>query len=186
MTLDTKLYVQGNVDPMEVHRKVEELLGIPETAIRRAEDGEICNAPGQGFDAWVITYHGNGSEVPAQEHDEWCMENCDATHQPAYWVKVSMDTTYGYRGKSGEDCSTLHARTLVELGWWLNERGVDLIWQNEYAGTYHKWNDVQAVQHFLGNGDDAGRWFNGIARPAIEAEIAKELEEKNANSRVEE
>lgn len=164
---------------MEVHRKVEELLGIPKTALRKIKDGEICNQLGQGFPAWVITYHGDGQEVSKQACDEWCVKDyaeeegeCPGDHDPAYWVKVSMDTTYGYRGENGEDCSRLHARVMIELGNWLAERGVGLIWQNEYAGTYHEWNDAEAIQRFLGGGEEAGNWFFNIVSPVLRAEAA--------------
>jgi hypothetical protein len=80
-----------------------------------------------------------------------------------------MDTAYGYQGDHGETCTVLHAKVIVDLGHWLNEKGITWAWYNEYAGTYHE--GFEGLEEFLGNGDSAQDWFRNLVLPAIHTEI---------------
>lgn len=102
MTLDTKVFVLDEIDPMTVFRQCQKLIAAYDDQARpagaqqwehsqkksRAEDGgefaarpgnswDLMNEPGQNLPAWLWLYHGDGGEplVSAEDaaaHDEWC------------------------------------------------------------------------------------------------------------------
>src|SRR5512146_1212104 len=107
MTLDTRIYIHGPAEPREVHLFCNRLIGAHENVKMREEPGEICNAPGQGFKAWLITYHGNGGWlVPEGGHHRYCEvledepdtdlidPDCQQKKCRPAWIEVSLDTTY--------------------------------------------------------------------------------------------
>lgn len=210
MTLDTHIFIYDPVDQQEVFEKVCEFLDIPDTKKFKVSTGEpygcvpsteISNHPGQGFNAWVMTYANPdgirySEEYKASEkkwHDEWHLnedeypDGCDCTEDFAdlehragpHYMQISMDTAYGCRTDRGESCTELHARVIVELGQWLEERGVSFAWENEYSGTIHQGIDEEGLVKFLGGGDDAMDWFNNTVMPALPRLIEKTRKESD-------
>jgi hypothetical protein len=143
---------------------------------------------GQGLPAWTMVLYRPGgeytSDAEARAHDaEICnMPDADhydrdepvcdgAQHDPACHLMVDMDTAYGFHGPNGMSCSALHGVMIVRLGEMLRERGVSWQWRNEYTGELHSGFD--GLGGLLNAGDEANAWFNGVALPAILADIAK-------------
>jgi hypothetical protein len=171
MTLDTRIYVLGEVDHREVFAKCNALIGAHEN-VKRSDDGAaLMNEPDQGLPGWLMVYYGpDGALRPEPEGcDKWCDEDCDGDHQPACWLEVSLDTTYGYQDELG-GCGDLHARFTAALGRWLNERGVPWAWMNEFTGEIHQGDEGLDE---LGKGAlAAAAWMHGSVLPAIAARIA--------------
>jgi len=143
---------------------------------------------GQGLPAWTMVHYRPGgeyrTEAGALAHDtEICNVPgavyydadepvCDGSHHdPACRLMVDMDTAYGFHGPGGMGCSALHGVMIVRLGTMLAERGVPWQWRNEYTGELHSGFD--GLDGLLHVGDEANAWFEGIALPAIMADIAK-------------
>jgi hypothetical protein len=142
----------------------------------------LMNEPGQGFDAWVLVdYRPEGPLVgPEGGHDGDCQlpgnesawpyaEDGPCTYRRHFphWVRVNMDTTYGYKDEFG-GCSDLHARVILRFGQWLEDQGItDWEWHNEYTGdTYRRFDGLETLGK---SGKEADSWFTNTARPAIEA-----------------
>lgn len=162
MTLSTDFLIFDPVDPEEVYAKCLRLLGVESALAKRAE-GEIANAPGQGFDAWLVVYYGELG------HDRWCQDPdeppCDRQQHQPHRVRVNWDTAYGYRSELG-GCTELHAMYILDLGQWCDERGLRWAWVNEYTGKMH--HGRNGVSEFLQSGDDAMSWFTNVVVPYIE------------------
>jgi len=52
-------------------------------------------------------------------------------------VEVNFDTAYGYKAANDAGCGDLHAAFIVRIGEWLDARGVDWSWYNEFTGDWH-------------------------------------------------
>ncbi len=197
MTLDTRIFIYDSVDHMETFEKVCELLDIPDTKNFRDEVGqpygcvpgrEISNEVAQGFDAWVMTYSNPEgirlSEEYLQEQVRWNAkmretypDEADDIVDPTstdpeagvHFMQISMDTGYGGRSTRGESCTELHARVIAQLGQWLDERGLNWGWYNEYNGKYYSKYD--GLNEFLRGGLGAMDWFQNLALPAIQKDI---------------
>lgn len=98
----------------------------------------------------------------------------DRLARPACTYLMDMDTAYGAKysvakgaaiGVTG--CTTLHAYAISRLHEWLAERGGSVVWENEYAGTWHDMDDREGWAKFVGNGEDAMSWYRGSVLPAI-------------------
>ena len=179
MTLNTHIYVQGEVNIQELFAFCQELVGSTPDTLIREDKGSIANRGGQGLDAWLeIEY---GSPLRAEgTHGEYCRKSpdwdgeeeddgqCYSACTPC-WAKVSFDTAYGFRGPDGSGCTQLHAGYIVKLGLWLQARDVPFSWQNEYTGEVHQ--TFRGLDDFLGEGEKARDWFTNTVKPAIEQEF---------------
>lgn len=175
MTLDTYAYVLDPADHNEIFREAQALVGATEAtrvtdkASYRGNGGRtLMNAPGQGLCAWLGVEYRPGAPLWAEEdarrHDEDCDEDCARERHGVLvpcWLAVSFDTAYGYREENGEGCGGLHARLLLELGGWLDERGLRWCWRNELTGEV--WGPGPERYRHLGDLADGGRdaeaWF---------------------------
>lgn len=151
------------------------------------------NDPGQGLCAWLIVYYDkSGPQISSEayaECDEDCNlpENkyydedsdlCDKTHnyRRPRWVTVSFDTSYGYSGPNNEGCGDLHAELVAKLGQFLDYKGVNWIWENEFTGEFHRGYD--RLTDLGRGGSDANSWFRTTVLPTILANVTstKKLE----------
>jgi hypothetical protein len=115
----------------------------------------------------------DGAELPRDDHPEWAdpEEDYDGLdHDPHAWAEVGWDTAYGYDDEHG-GCGTLHARLIVSLGAWLDERGLPWSWYNEFRGDWHE--GGAELETLLDGGRAATTWFASIA-PALEARLGTE------------
>lgn len=185
MTLNTRIYIQGPEDPESLYSFINPLIGgNSDTHVKRGE-GSIYNAPDQGLAGWLeIDFGRDGGPYRAEGvHDEYCPvinelerqylepgeePSCVASCTPC-WIKMSIDTAYSYSDAYG-GCTILHARLIVSLHEWLQQRnGTPFSWQNEYTGEVHK--GLDGLDDFIGSGEKAMEWFTGTVKPAIEKEI---------------
>lgn len=182
MTLDTHAYVLDRVDHGEVFRAARALVGATE-ATRFTDEASyrdgvrtLMNAPGQGLCAWLDVEYRPGAplwtEEDARRHDEDCEDDCRRERHGLVtpcWLAVSFDTAYGYRGENGEGCGGLHARLLLELGGWLDRRGLRWSWMNEFTGEV--WGPGPERYRHLGDlvsgGRDAEAWFTERVLPVL-------------------
>jgi hypothetical protein len=190
MTLNTSIYVLGQVDHRRLFVECNKLIGAHE-GIRfedrqdgRWQDGEHIPAPGspwsifneidQGLCALLdVHYRPDGPLHAGTSHWDDCDPGCDyAPHLQAHWLHVSFDTAYGYRGDNGEGCGDLHARLVAQLGQWLDRQGIGWKWQNEFTGEIHDRYD--GLTELRSGGAEASDWFRDIVRPAIVARLAFE------------
>jgi hypothetical protein len=172
MTLSTNVFIHDQIDPKLVFDHCALLIGAPEDASYKQTETSINMAPGQGFRAWLLLSHNNGQPIKTDSDacDEYCDDPCDQTlpHDPAHWVKVDFDTAYGYRGDDGEGCGDLHAKLVAQLGKWLDSRGVEWSWENEFTGEIHK--SYSHLGDLCSGGQEASAWFMGTVLPVIAAE----------------
>jgi len=114
---------------------------------------EYTNLPGQNLGAWHwITYRPDGPLIPKQlyydsEHDEteeevyWASNEGEEPYlhlaNPAAALMIHFDTAYGFKGKLGGGCGSLHAAYIVKLADWFAQRGVGWSWYDEFAGDWH-------------------------------------------------
>lgn len=159
MTLSTDIYITGTGATMrQVYDKVNDLLGIPQTRLSTETSTSIRNRIGQGFPAIVAVSAGEGGSLVTPQHDDDCeLEDEPCTyygHTEQHHVHVNLDTGYAYRDERGWDCSRLHAYVILALADWLSDKDCSVRWTNEYAGTTHDTSDVDAVERFIGGGDD--------------------------------
>lgn len=191
MTLDTRVAIGGPVDHLEVYTFVRELVATPghiEPHQGDAYTGEglrrIGNPMGIGLCALIdVTYNPAGGPFPLHVHDQWCHTQDDVDEHNAWvatdprengWahVEVSFDTTYGYRGESGETCSDLHARLVAALGQWLDARSLPWKWKNEYTGEWFDRFDQLDQFGSAHRAIGADAWFRTVALPAITLDAA--------------
>lgn len=143
-----------------------------------ARENQLSNAPGQGFPAWLIMewtdeareYDNGFTEEelndPDDEDVQWTLETRKALGSP-YYAHLNFDTAYGYK-RNGVGCTELHASYIVRLyREYFEPRGIDIIWRDEYRGTYHKNLSAEGLLEFLGAGDEATDWFYNRVSPAV-------------------
>jgi len=167
MTLSTEVYIHAPVDHRALFLRCNQLIGANE-ATRWTDNGSsIGNKIDQGLCALLNISYGHR---PAEAHDEWCEDDCTGTyHDPENWAVVDFDTAYGYN-HNGERCGDLHARLVAELGAWLDDKGLDWSWRNEFTGEiYHRYDGLTGLCE---GGAEATAWFRDFAAPAIAAHIA--------------
>lgn len=196
MTLSTNIYVLDQVDPHEVFRFCQEMLGRhdedrrgpdqqrwsdEQTSIYR--DGNwavhpdspwsISNDIGQGLPAILDIDYRPGAPLRTPEqaaaHDEDCDTDCSGTyHDRACWLDIDFDTAYGYRGPEGMGCADLHAAFIGELGRWLDGQGIAWEWRNEYTGEVHGGGErYTALAGFMSDGFAGTAWFETAVKPAL-------------------
>jgi hypothetical protein len=125
------------------------------------------NDGAQGLPAWLIVRYRPGALTEAEGHDEWCEEDCAYQHDPAYWANIGLDTAYSYHDSYG-GCGALHARLLFDLGQWLDERGIEWSWRNEFTGEIHGGEDRYRRLSELTEGSQAAmRWFKSVVEPLV-------------------
>ena len=198
MTLDTRIYVHGQVDVPELFREGQRLLSLDDDKHRDPSeqqwedkpytvfaDGKwiddpdgtrsIRNRISQGLPGILdITYRPDGPlKTDPEACDRWCDDPCDqeSPHEPAHWCEISIDTGYGYQDEHG-GCANLHARLIAQFGNWLEARNVSWSWKNEYTNEIHE--GVNGLAEFCADGAKSQGWFRNIVKPGIEAMAARE------------
>ncbi|SLF56573.1 hypothetical protein [Mycobacteroides abscessus] len=135
----------------------------------------LSTTSGQGLPAWTfVHYDPEGPYLTADrtlrdkypEHYSDGESGADELDTPACTYLLDFDTAYGYN-VNGHSCNTLHARTIALLQEWVTERGGTLRWRNEYASSWHDFEDREGWLQFLDCGDQAMAWFQNIVKPAI-------------------
>jgi hypothetical protein len=141
---------------------------------------ELNNRLGQGLDAifeltWYdeaiapIDYFDLDSED--EEHNTYLLGQAEQIGAPI-WGTINFDTAYSYHGDFGMGCTELHAQFIIRLiKEYFEPRGMRVVWENEYAGTYHHGLDADGFNRFLGSGDSAMDWFTNTVKPAIEKAV---------------
>lgn len=81
-------------------------------------------APAQGLPGWLVVHYGEDGPIVQDEEYE----------RPDAAVEVHIDTAYGYRTDNGAGCGDLHAWFISCVGAWLNSRGVQWEWKDEFTG----------------------------------------------------
>lgn len=192
MTLDTHIRIVEPINPLEVFRFCQGLLGDPEKQkwkpleVKRPHDyydrPGFANEPMQGLPAWLFVYCGQDGgplpvglctniEYPDDEEEPCGPDNlCFMCRKPQGYVEVSIDTAYGYKHpETGAGCGDLHAGFIDELGKWLEQQGLTWWWENEFTG---EWHPMRENLHELGDGGRAAtEWFRTVAAPAIFQDI---------------
>ncbi|AZF95945.1 hypothetical protein SEA_MORIZZLED23_72 [Mycobacterium phage Morizzled23] len=142
------------------------------------ETGSIYTVLGQGFHGITdIEYRVDGSplypkdvtngEVYPEDYDLDDPDEAERAQKvsyPACWYLLSVDTAYGYRPNPGHmdgvtGCTSLHAAAIGIFNQWVVAQGGSVIWENEYAGTWHTMDDEEGWANFAGNGAEAMSWF---------------------------
>lgn len=164
MTLNTSIYVVGEIDAHDAYTKANALLldylklegKAPPAQITfydkqrerwdsasktwvPGDEWAIGNQIDQGLPALLdVEYKPHGplrTQAESDECEDYCDADCDKLHHdPPCWVEVSYDTAYSYRSSLG-GCGDLHARLVHDFGRWLEEQGVsEWGWRNEFTG----------------------------------------------------
>jgi hypothetical protein len=159
----------------------------------------LWHEPGIDLDGWLIMYYGADGpmthvhtdscetevgwakwDLPkkrykvtaedVREHEEWVAS--DPTENGWATVEVSIDTGYSFMNERGESCSDRHARFVHELGLWLDQRGCEWKWKNEYTGEWHDGREglVDFGSYHMSESGPA-EWFALKALPAIRTTI---------------
>lgn len=177
MTLNTRVRIKNPVNVRALHDWANQELLKARDPRFDVRETSIANAPGQGFDAWLITEHNNGRpfEFVAWSEDPEDQEDVEVDRErfassPAGYVDLTFDTAYGYRDELGRGCSALHADYIVRIAAHAAELGVEIAWNNEFTGEWH--DGVDGLDQFANNGREAQQWFFGTALPAIAAHVA--------------
>ena len=193
MTLDTRIYVLDRVDVREAFAKCNALLGATENTRSTDEQDTtwregghitvpgspwtISNEPDQGLPGWLMMHYRPGvplrTDAQAAAHDEDCEgeDDCTWSHRRACWLEVSLDTSYGYRGKEG-GCGDLHAWFVFELGKWLDEHGARWQWHNEFTGEI--FTGTAGLESLCTLGAEATAWMREKVLPAILTHIGED------------
>jgi hypothetical protein len=191
MTLATRVYVQGFVprdDLLAVCRAhvarfaegdgrdpANHTTVGPRESWKGSNLVTIGNVIGQGLPSMLhITYCPDGPvRTPEQstEHDDDCADDdtCDGDgrlrrwgpHQPPCVYEIDWDTGYAYTDEWG-GCAELHARFIILLGLWLQERRVPWMWANEFTGDLYDGFDGLCATYVS---DYDGRERDAFARP---------------------
>lgn len=149
MTLNTHMYIQGEVDGPTLIQTVKDALAaldtgrLPAAAQRWRQKGTtFTSVQGQGLPAWTSVRFGEAGAWLSPEDEYAAPEDVAAGEEPWFiaprcFAAINFDTTYGARGPNGETCNQIHAHLIVAIGAWLDEQGVPWQWENEYTGHFH-------------------------------------------------
>lgn len=137
MTLATSILIQAPVNPELVFMQARRIIDIPAEQPFKInepglgyENGQWIGSEPGGFQSALDVSHANG-ELLANEYDsEW--------PEPAAYVVVRLDTTYGTGRDGGPTCTDIHNRVVRELGEWLDAQGANWWANNEFDGTWHE------------------------------------------------
>jgi hypothetical protein len=163
----------------------------------------LWHEPGLGLDAWLIMYYGadgpmqhvctefcprkvglaewdekkryHVTQADIDEHREEIA--ADPTENGWATVEISIDTGYSFMNDRGESCSDRHARFIHELGLWLDGRGCEWKWKNEYTGEWHDGREgLEDFGSFHMSEGGPAEWFAGAVIPAIISHLSAEEE----------
>lgn len=188
MTLNTSIYLHGQVNVPEFFEFCQRaLLAFDDQArtldqvIWSDREGYFdkatrcrANQLGQGLPAILdLTYRPDGTPLKTVEqasgHDEYCSDDDDCTgafHKPAHWAEVSLDTAYGYLHPTrGWRCGDLHAALIRIFAGYLDKRGVQFSWENEYTGEVH--DGCNNLDDLGPQSENAAGWFNNVVMPRL-------------------
>lgn len=186
MTLATRIIFRNPVNPEEVYALCDALVndrGVPSSVDRTP--GEISNTIGQGNRSMLdVNFDAEGGtldETPgyladcARYEAEYGPEeaaNPDPMqrHCPPgpYFVKVRLDTSYGFSEPGIGGCADFHAGIIRALLAEFPEGGI--VWYNEYAGTWHEGDE--GFDGLVTDGMAGTDWFLNVVSPVIQAEAA--------------
>lgn len=175
MTLCTHFRTDAIMDPLRLHEFATACVNPhPEReVIRREETGAIYNGIAQGLYALIDTKFSTAGLLQVEGRDfpwEDYEEDPEFPFEPAppAIIDVSMDTSYGF-DLNGMGCTQLHAGVLRALNAFvLNlHPNAHNHWYNEFAGTWHTFEDSEGWQKFAGDGAAANNWFEDFVRPVI-------------------
>lgn len=184
MTLDTRIFIRGEVDTPQLFGFCNSLISGGRTGIRSCtEEDMLSNEPCQGLDAWLMLHQagwGHAWLVPEGGHYRYCSpedyeEGDGDPHDRCFptFCEVSFDTAYSYQGPDGEGCGELHARLVTQLGQWLDAQGILWSWQNEFTGEVFE--RYEGLGELGGPGAQARAWFRDTVVPYIESVTGAEL-----------
>lgn len=181
MTLNTAIYIHQPIDPRPLFAYINaELLNTGPDNLTEDVDmsaqfdwyapgsWQLGNVWGQGYAAALkVNYRRDGELL----HDGSCDEDCaevyahrlpcqEEEHHPAHYVRVNLDTSYGYSDEHGDGAGRLHARLVAHIGSWLTTRGVTWSWRNEFTGDIYRGTD--GLDTLMGDGEDARAWLTSI------------------------
>jgi hypothetical protein len=200
VTLNTRIFVLGQVDHRELFAKFNQLIGADE-GTRFSDDqdqawhhfdgepagvGEfvtppdgpwtIANDPEQGLCGWLMVHYRPGAplvtDAQAAEHDEDCDDSeGDCTEWHDRACWLRISFDTAY-SYTGPDggCGDLHARLVAEFGKWLDDHGIPWQWQNEFTGEV--FDRYDGLTELGKGGAEASDWFRNIVTPAIAAHMA--------------
>lgn len=189
MTLDTRMRIHESCDPREVFDFCRDLMGpseggvAPRDSIFTEAPGSLQNRLGQGFSAILEVAHGiDGPLGKAEWETCTCEEDgegdpdyrCYSCKKPEAFLEISWDTGYGYRDEFGMGCGDLHALYIEFVAKWCDQRGLTYSWYNEFQGEWYP--GLENLESLGRGGGEATAWFMNVARPAIEADIARRSE----------
>lgn len=136
---------------------------------------------GQGFcSMYDFRYQFLGYPVEQYDgivHESDCEPDCTWHHNsPAtgWWVKIRLDTSYGFRMESPEGfatwgCGDLHAAIVSIMGEWLTRKGISWHWENEFTGEIHE--GPEGLSDLGMSGAAAHNWMLNTVAPALEASV---------------
>jgi hypothetical protein len=166
MTLHTRVAVVQPVPVRELFDFINvNLLGATEEQQKRARDEvpsyalkdgsrTLGNPPGVGLNAWLwLSYRPDGmlhekalthadadpdyyADASNWDSEEVWQEARNQLYCPATAIEVNFDTGYGYRADNGAGCGDLHAWLVREITRWLDDRGVDSWWYDEFSDEW--------------------------------------------------
>ena len=194
MTLDTKIYLHGQVNIPEFFefcqralltfdgeaRSLEAVVWYDKDSYDKDGSRVRANKLGQGLPAILdLTYRPDEPLMTVEQskqHNDWCNEDGDCTgefHEPPNWATVSLDTAYGYKDPHrGWGCGDLHAALIRLFGAYLDKHGVQFSWKNEFTSEVH--DGYNNLDDLGAQGANAGEWFRNVVLPAIAPQLAVE------------
>lgn len=171
MTLNTQVYILDEIDPHQVFKFCNSMMGVEQPIFTESHDEwetnpviSLDNAPGQGFPAWIMSnYRKRGFLHPMPEYarDE---EGEASLESPACYMEIRFDTTHAYRDEYGGS-TELHARYLVALNDWLQTRNVSMCWKNHFDDSIH--HGVNGLESLFEGGDRTTAWFDEFVLPLV-------------------
>lgn len=181
MTLATRIIFRNPTDPEAVYALCDRLVndrGVPSIVERSA--GSICNKIGQGNRSMLdVDFDPEGGTLDETEaYLAECAEYVEeygpeeaADPDPMrrycppgpYYVKVFLDTCYGFQEEGIGNCADLYAGIIRAL--LLAFPDGDIVWYNEYAGTWHEGDS--GFEGFASDGFEAEAWFECAVKPLL-------------------
>lgn len=135
---------------------------------------------GQGFcSMYDFRYQLLGYPVEQYDgivHEDDCESDCTWHHGSpgnGWWIRIRLDTSYGFRMESPEGfatwgCGDLHAAIVGIMGEWLTRKGIRWHWENEFTGEIHE--GAEGLDELGMSGAKAHSWLENIVKPIIEIE----------------
>lgn len=179
MTLATRIAFRTPVDPEAVYAVVDPMVndrGVP--SIVKRSPGRISNLTGQGNRSMLdVKFSSDGGVLDdTAEYLAECARYEDEVRPlmhrfcvpGPYYLKVRLDTAYGYREEGIGGCSDLHGGIVKALIASFPE--ADIVWHNEYAGEWHE--GLEGLDKFMGEDAFAMEsWFECFVKSAVETGV---------------